>query len=65
MIRLLAPCVLGGAVVALTLSTPAHASYRDGALGFFSMLYSVPVAIGAIFCTLLLWSPQAFRRGWC
>jgi ABC-type uncharacterized transport system substrate-binding protein len=64
MIRLLAPCVLGGAVVALTLSTPAHASYRDGALGFFIMLYSVPVAIGAIFCTLLLWSLQAFRRGW-
>jgi hypothetical protein len=31
MIRLLAPCVLGSAVVALTLSTPAHASYRDGA----------------------------------
>jgi hypothetical protein len=34
-IRLLAPCVLGSAVVALTLSTPAHASYRDGTLGFF------------------------------
>jgi hypothetical protein len=35
MIRLRAPCVLASAVVALTLSTPAHASYRDGALGFF------------------------------
>ncbi len=63
-LKLLAPCALGSTVVALTLSAPAHASYRDGALGFFIMLYSVPVAIGAIFCTLLLWSLQAFRRGW-
>jgi hypothetical protein len=35
MIRVRAPCLLGSAVVALTLSTPAHASYRAGALGFF------------------------------
>jgi len=63
--RLRAPCALGSIGVAVLQSTPAYASYRDGALGFFIMLYSVPVAIGAIFCTLLLWSPQAFRRGWC
>lgn len=62
--RLRAPCVPGGIGVALLLSTPASASYRDGALGFFIMLYSVPVAIGAIFCTLLLWSLQVFTRGW-
>lgn len=56
--------VLGSAGAVLALCSPAHASYRDGALGFFIMLYSVPVAIGAIFCTLLLWSLQVFRRGW-
>jgi hypothetical protein len=61
--RRFALCTLS-TVLALALSSPAHAAYRDGALGFFIVLYSVPVAIGGLFCTLLLWSLQLFKRGW-
>jgi hypothetical protein len=51
-------------LVALAVSAPAHASYRDGALGFFIILYSIPVALVAAFCTLLFWGLELFRRRW-
>jgi hypothetical protein len=55
---------VGGALIILAAGTPAHASYQDGAFGFFLLLYSLPVAILAIFVTLLLWSQRVFTRGW-
>jgi hypothetical protein len=54
----------GAALMVLSAGAPAHASYQDGAFGFFLLLYSLPVAILAIFVTLLLWSQRVFTRGW-
>jgi hypothetical protein len=51
-------------LIVLAAGTPAHASYQGGAFGFFLLLYSLPVAILAIFVTLLLWSQGVFTRGW-
>jgi hypothetical protein len=51
-------------IVLLAAAPPAEASYQSGAFGFFLVLYSVPVAILAIFSTLLLWSMRLFTRGW-
>jgi hypothetical protein len=61
------PAAAAGAIAALIVlsaGAPAHASYQDGAFGFFLLLYSLPVAILAIFVTLLLWSQRVFTRGW-
>lgn len=55
---------LGITLVGLALSTPAYGSYRDGAWGFFIVLYSLPVGVAAIFCTLVCWSLELFRKRW-
>jgi hypothetical protein len=53
-----------GILATLAVSAPADASYRDGAWGFFIILYSIPVALAAAFCTLLFWGLELFRRRW-
>jgi hypothetical protein len=53
-----------GVLITLTVSTPAGASYRDGAWGFFIILYSIPIALAAAFCTLLCWGLELFRHRW-
>jgi hypothetical protein len=53
-----------GMLATLAMSAPAGASYRDGAWGFFIILYSIPVALALAFCTLLFWGLQLFRHRW-
>jgi len=55
---------LGIILVGLALSAPAYGSYRDGAWGFFIVLYSLPVAVAATLCTLLCWSFELFKKQW-
>lgn len=54
----------GAALIVLLAGSPALASYSSGAFGFFLVLYSIPVAMLAIFCTLFLWSQRLFTRPW-
>jgi hypothetical protein len=58
------PLGLAALLIGLTWGSPAHASYRDGALGFFIVLYSVPFAFVAVMCTMVCWSLGLFRRPW-
>jgi hypothetical protein len=54
----------GAALAVLLAGSPALASYSSGAFGFFLVLYSIPVAVFAVFCTLFLWSQRLFTRPW-
>ena len=52
------------AVIVLAAGAPAEASYRDGFMGFIFLLYSLPIALVAVVCTLFLWSQRLFTRSW-
>ena len=52
------------AAIVLAAGAPAEASYRDGFMGFILLLYSLPIALVAILCTLFVWSQRLFTRSW-
>jgi hypothetical protein len=59
------PICLSVTLVGLALSTPAYGAYRDGARGFFIVLYSVPVGVAPAFCSTLVYgSLELFEKRW-